>query len=564
MKIILLFVFILACDNLFPQNNVGIGTINPAATLDVLRGTAADGTAAFRGTTNISHFNVGVTEHTYIRGGKPGSHVILNDVFGSGNIGIGTALPQVKLDITGADGWNLVNGEGDFRLGNSTYRLKMGVALTGSGAGAVGLMQYGAATGYNALSLGSQGQYLLRLYGNNKVVELANVADGRVGIGTASPLATLDVIRGTASEGTVLFRGTTNNSHFNYSTTENTYIRGGKAGSHVIINDVGSGLVGIGTEFPFAPLTFNNYGGQKISLYGTSNNNYGFGITSGTLQIHSDAVGSDIAFGYGNSSSFSETMRIKGNGNVGIGVNPAYILDVKGRMRIRSGGDNSSTAGLWLNNSMNAETAFIGMANDTHVGFYGTGAGFKFTMNTQTGALQINGSEGQVNQVLVSGGSGGSSSWTTAGSLIKTYLAVGEVGELGINVTSTSEWVDVPINHPSNTITIIVPIKSRLIISAHFRTWGPNCPVGCPSGGAEITVQIDDIVVNYGSYYRGITTMTAAANELGSANISNFMYDVAAGTHTVKFKVKRSPHQSINNLENFSCSQASVMVLPVD
>ena len=77
--------------------------------------------------------------------------------------------------------------------------------------------------------------------------------DGNVGIGTSSPQATLDVRRGNAPYGTAVFSGTNRASHFNYSTSEHTYIRGGKSTSNVFINDDG-GLVGIGTTSPIAKL----------------------------------------------------------------------------------------------------------------------------------------------------------------------------------------------------------------------------------------------------------------------------------------------------------------------
>ena len=82
-----------------------------------------------------------------------------------------------------------------------------------------------------------------------------------------------------------------------------------------------NGNVGIGTVLPDAPLAFKNITGNKIDLYSSSNaNKYGIGVQGSMLQIYADQVNSDIAFGYGASNNFTEKMRIKGNGNVGIGA----------------------------------------------------------------------------------------------------------------------------------------------------------------------------------------------------------------------------------------------------
>ncbi len=99
----------------------------------------------------------------------------------------------------------------------------------------------------------------------------------------------------------------------NASTLNGLQFRTNGNQTRMSINSTGD--VGIGTEAPFSPLTFNNNIGQKISLYGNASNNYGLGVQGALLQIHSDAAGADIAFGYGSSGAFTETMRIKGNGN---------------------------------------------------------------------------------------------------------------------------------------------------------------------------------------------------------------------------------------------------------
>lgn len=75
-------------------------------------------------------------------------------------------------------------------------------------------------------------------------------------------------------------------------------------------------------------------------------------------------------------------------GNIGIGVSdPAFVLDIKDRIRLRS---NGTSSGLWLNNLNNtATTAFIGLAFDDRVGFYGPSAGWGLLMHTVSGNVGI-------------------------------------------------------------------------------------------------------------------------------------------------------------------------------
>jgi hypothetical protein len=103
-----------------------------------------------------------------------------------------------------------------------------------------------------------------------------------------------------------------------------------------------AGDIGIGTRTPGFPLTCPNKMGDKISLFEQSGDHYGFGIQPGLLQIHSSDKASGIAFGYGTSAAFTETMRIRGNGDVGIGkTDPGAKLDVKGTTRLSNGTGDS-------------------------------------------------------------------------------------------------------------------------------------------------------------------------------------------------------------------------------
>lgn len=90
--------------------------------------------------------------------------------------------------------------------------------------------------------------------------------------------------------------------------------------SNALVLGQGGTNVGLGVSTPGFPLNFTSTLGDKISLYGTSGNHYGFGIQPALLQIYCANAVDDIAFGYGMSATFAERMRIKGNGKVGIGT----------------------------------------------------------------------------------------------------------------------------------------------------------------------------------------------------------------------------------------------------
>ncbi len=102
-------------------------------------------------------------------------------------------------------------------------------------------------------------------------------------------------------------------------------------GIPVMTVDLGTGRVGIGTTSPVARLSFASELGNKIAFWNNlDSTQYGIGLQNGLLQIYCDTSASNIAFGRGNSTSFTEVMRITGAGNVGIGTtSPSAKLHIE-------------------------------------------------------------------------------------------------------------------------------------------------------------------------------------------------------------------------------------------
>jgi hypothetical protein len=202
-------------------------------------------------------------------------------------------------------------------------------------------------------------QASLQSYGTTTTAAnlLLNPAGGNVGIGT-SATARLDVagtISGTSSISAAgasgfVFRDTETNGGL-FSPADGVITLQTNAVERLRVD--ANGNVGIGQSAPAFPLSFASTTGDKISLYGASGANYGFGVQSNLLQIRTPTSTGDVAFGHGTSAAMTETMRIGGDGNVGIGTSsPASRLSIS---------DGASDAGrygsLQISRAANSHTA---------------------------------------------------------------------------------------------------------------------------------------------------------------------------------------------------------------
>lgn len=175
----------------------------------------------------------------------------------------------------------------------------------------------------------------------------------------------------------------------------------------------GEGNVGIGNSTPWAPLQFSNsIVNRKIVLYQTTNNDhqyYGFGINGGTLRYQTDASFADhVFYSAVNASSSKELMRIRGNGNVGIGYsNPAVPLSFGPSLGKKIVLYPGSLGDAGFGMSGNRLQIFSDNPNaDVAIGYDAAGTFNERFAVKPTGALALTGNQGANGEVVTSGGAG--------------------------------------------------------------------------------------------------------------------------------------------------------------
>jgi hypothetical protein len=208
---------------------------------------------------------------------------------------------------------NIASGQGSVAIGGNNkaiggYAVSLGANSTANGMFSATLGNVNVALGNYSISLGN---------------ENTAVADNSLALGTNN------VTRGIYSA-TFGYGNVAQSSHslvigsYNDSTLTDKLFEignGSFATRSNALTVLRNGNMGIGITNPTNLLTFAAIGGKKISLFPGGTGDAGMGIFPNEFCQYSDNPNADITFGYDSySTGFSEKVRFKANGMVGIGT----------------------------------------------------------------------------------------------------------------------------------------------------------------------------------------------------------------------------------------------------
>jgi hypothetical protein len=492
------------------DGNVGIATTSPTAKLEVIGNVKATSfTGSFSGsiTHAVSASYALTASYALNAGDSIWTGSAGNIYYSGGNVGIGTASPGYKLDVTGDINVN----SGVYRIGGNTILSGTTNVVVGS-SGATGTVSLNTTSGaglvLNGSSVGigtASPTYKLHTYGTNPRVFIQDSSTGYpiLQLGNNSSGNFYFAIDNSAGSGFGSAYG-----RFLYS--EGAYPMVFVTNSAEAMRITSGGNIGIGTTNPAYRLDVNVastsdalriqqgsnsrfiLNGDGVMLWGGGSANAGFLSWDTSLAIVGGQSGTALAL----YAAGSEKVRITTNGNVGIGnTNPLTKLFVAGTIRA-----NGTDGQVDVDPTSGAFRFYDG---STFRGGFGTDA-WATSGNASNLTTYLNGG----NYYIYS---------TTTGTKIFTALADGNIG---IGTTTPAAKLDIVgnavIRNGYNMVigdTIANPVASTSKAALTLRKF--------TSGNASTVVSA--------SYYLGV-----GGNEytIGSYRLIGFGYAETSATTT--------------------------------
>jgi hypothetical protein len=359
----------------------------------------------------------------------------------------------------------------------------------------------------------AQGQPLVWNGGTWSASSDIYIYNGKVGIGTASPSAKLDV------NGNAIIRdhfeiyktGGSKITHFNWGANGDIYLRSSETAGKIILQDDG-GNVGIGTGSPASILHIVDSDHAKVNIWTTTVGKEAQIRMSGGNNSSSEPmlyVGAGTVAGakacyvtsrYDHPLCFQENnvevMRLHTNGNIGIGTtSPTEKLEVAGNIKTSAnvtahtvsaqnyavGGTNFISASRQgnfrdLEVKDNANNATILLSGGTS-GVSGGDISITGTLSTDTISEKTSGTGVTIDSVLLKDQN------VTAHTVTATNYAVGNVNF--ISASRQGNFRDLEVKNSSNTATILLTGDGGTVSATKFIGDGSELTGVATSGGGS-------------------------------------------------------------------------------